>query len=217
MGRDSVRRVSVVVAVVGLVAFSWFVFDHQRSERAKRALPDQTATVPTTVGLRTELEQLGTFSAVVEASGASQGRFVLGLSEGGIDTYWSETGDTSETRDTGLAPPWHLRAKYEGGGWTLTLVAQELEIGVSRFDRMTLVITVEGQTFGISSGFCELRLLHVPYDIIAMPWYEGGYVYQPQSALGKISCVGLAEVRTGNLLSFDAFFRLPAVGEMLLP
>jgi hypothetical protein len=215
MGRDSVRRVSAVVAVVGLVAFSWFVFDHQRSERAKRALPAQTATVPTTVGLRTELEQLGTFSAVVEASGASQGRFVLGLSEGGIDTYWSETEDTRETRDTGLAPPWHLRAKYEGGGWTLTLVAQELEIGVSRFDRMTLVITIEGQTFGISSGFCELRLLQVPYDIIELPW--GGYSYQPQSALGRVSCVGLAEVRTGDLLSFDAFSRLPAVGEWFLP
>ena len=211
MGRDSVRRVSAVVAVVGLVAFSWFFFDHQRSERAKRALPDQTATVPTTVGLRTELEQLGTFSAVVEASGASQGRFVLGLSEGGINASWGET------RDTSLAPPWYVRAKYEGDGWTITLAAQELEIGVSRFDTMTLVITAEGQTFGISSGFCELRLLQVPYDIIDVSWQEAAYLYQPQSALGKVSCVGLAEVRTGDLLSFDAFFRLPPVGEWFLP
>jgi hypothetical protein len=209
MARDSVRRVSAVVAVVGLVAFSWFVFDHQRSESAKRALPDQTATVPTTVGLRTEVEQLGTFGAVVEASGASQGRFVLGLSEGAINTYWSET------RDTSLTPPWYVRAKYEGDGWTLTLVAEGLEVGVSRFDGMTLVITIEGQTFGISSGFCEVRLLQLPYDIIELPW--GGYSYQPQSALGKVSCVGLAEVRTGDLLSFDAFFRLRPVGEWLLP
>ena len=212
MGSDTVRRVSAVVAVVGLVAFLWFVFDHQRSERAERASPDETATVvPTTVGLRTELEQLGTFSAVLEASGVSQGRFVLGLSEGGINTGWGETGDVS------LPPPWHIRAKYEGAGWTLTLVAHHLEIGVSRFDGMTLVITNEGRTFGINSGFCELRLLHVPYDMMDVPWQDGGYLYQPQSALGRVSCVGLAAVRTGEILSFDAFFRLPAVGEMLLP
>jgi hypothetical protein len=54
----------------------------------------------------------------------------------------------------------------------LTLVAQEVEIGVSRFDKMTLVITVEGQTLA-SVRDSRTPTAAGPYDH-PMPWYEGG-------------------------------------------
>jgi hypothetical protein len=84
--------------------FLWFVFDHQGSKRRKRH---------TRQGRHSGSDHGGSAHRVGAArrirrrrgSGASQGWFVLGLSEGGINTYHSER--------WGPPTPVVCRAKYE--------------------------------------------------------------------------------------------------------
>ncbi|MDP2622551.1 MAG: hypothetical protein Q8Q29_01995 [Actinomycetota bacterium] len=141
--------------------------------------------------------------AVVQASGAVTGRFVLGqVISGGVSL-----GEGPPSVDR----PVDVKVSLSGGGITLSVIAKAVVLGVpQQVARMTVVFTGGGKTFHAQAAACALELLE---SEMVIEQVGEGEMWLP-SFTGRLSCNDLAELRTGEAVSFTAVVRYePQVDE----
>jgi hypothetical protein len=198
--------------LVGLVGF-WLVFSTSYAVgRAampsfRSALDDIEFANPGSEGagqvsilaMRAELAPLERPAALLEASGGVDGRFVLdhgesAASTGGFFFPSDIAGDSEGAIDVSV--------RFSGPGAALTLVADQMPINQPRNDRLTIVLTSDGQTFNAARGACTLELIESGYSTLTRPW---GQVSIPHFA-GHLACNDVSELRSGTLVSFVVVF-----------
>lgn len=149
------------------------------------------------VSLRADLAPLERPVALLQASGAVDGRLLLdrGESQGGIflpEDY--EEGDELLLVD--------VNVRFSGSGSALTVVADQMPTDQPRSEGMTVVLTSGQQTFTAGRGACTLELVESGYTVLSRPW---GQVLVPHFA-GSLVCDEVSELRSGDLVSFIAVF-----------
>jgi hypothetical protein len=145
------------------------------------------------VALRADLARFERPVALLQASGAVDGRVLLdhGEAQGGF--FMSNGFDGS------VVP---INVRFSGSGVVLTLIADQMPVGEPRSEGMTVVLTKDGQTFTAARGACTLELIDSGYNTISRPW---GQALTPYFA-GHVTCGDLSELRNGTLVSFVAVF-----------
>jgi hypothetical protein len=147
--------------------------------------------------LRTDLAALHPPAAVLEATGALEGRFVLDRT-----VFVSRFGRPRNIVNVGKDVPVDIDVKFSAGGLILTLVAEQVPVGEPRRDRMTVVVTADGQTFSAQPGSCAIEL----FESGVLTRNTGlGQAISP-SYSGQVTCTDVAEIRSGALVSFTAVF-----------
>ncbi|MEX1208511.1 MAG: hypothetical protein WEE36_07910 [Acidimicrobiia bacterium] len=137
-------------------------------------------------------------AAIVAASGAVDGRFVLDhVDSAGVEFRQGGPPD--------LTLPVALKVKLSGGGATLSIVGREVVLGggPQQISQMTIVFTAEGKTFLPEAGDCVLEFLD---SGLVVEEVGEGRSYHP-SIIGQVSCSAVAALRTGETVSFSAAFR----------
>jgi hypothetical protein len=151
------------------------------------------------VALRAELAPLERPVALLQASGAIEGRFVLDRGESAASTGGFFFPSDLEGSGEGAID---VSVRFTGAGAALTLVADQMPINQPRTDRLTIVLTSDGQTFNAARGACTLELIDAGYSTVTRPW---GQVSIPHFA-GHLACNDVSELRNGTLVSFVVVF-----------
>jgi hypothetical protein len=148
------------------------------------------------VALRADLAPFERPVALLQASGAVDGRVLLGHGEAQGGFFLPD--DFEE----GSVVPVDVNVRFSGSGAVLTLIADQMPVDEPRSEGMTVVLTSGGQTFNAARGACTLELIDSGYSILSRPW---GQVLTPHFA-GHLACGEVSELRSGNLVSFVAVF-----------
>lgn len=148
--------------------------------------------------LRVEQLSMGV-PALVEVDGGIVGRFALGTAQ--APPVWIPLqGDPPEP---GEGFPVDIDVRFHAADAMLTVVADQAEAGVSRSDRLTVILTTAGRTFASQSGDCSLELTSAGYAGETNPWV--GLIIVPYYT-GQIRCTDVADVRSDDSVSFVAVF-----------
>ena len=147
--------------------------------------------------LRLHLATLHPPAAVLDATGALEGRFALDRT-----VFVSPFGRPERIVNIGIDVPVDIDVKFSGGGVVLTLVAEQVAVGEPRLDRMTVVLTVEERTFSAKPGNCAIDLSKS--GVLTRNTGLGRAISPSYS--GQVTCSDVAELRTGTLISFTAVF-----------
>jgi hypothetical protein len=152
--------------------------------------------------LRVDLVAL-TDAAVIEWSGAFHGRSVLDRVT--VPYVWVPAGPETDA----FVPdgPVDIHASYSRGGGALSVVAEEAVAGPLRTAAMTVVFTIDGHSFVAKSGECALELSRSGYILDLTPTGAAGLVIATPYFAGHVICEGVADIRSGDTISFTAVFR----------
>jgi hypothetical protein len=147
--------------------------------------------------IRHQLAGIPGSAAIVAASGAVDGRFVLDHVDFAGFVLFEGLPDFDQ--------PIGVKVNLSGGGATLSIIARGVVLGggPQEISRMTIVFTAEGKTFLPEAGDCVLEFLD---SGLVIEEVGGGQSYHP-SVIGQVSCSAVAALRTGETVSFTAAFR----------
>ncbi|MEX0825989.1 MAG: hypothetical protein WD184_04440 [Acidimicrobiia bacterium] len=152
--------------------------------------------------LGVELAALNQDGAVIEWSGAIAGRSVL--DHVSIPFVWVPSDATGAYMRDG---PVDVNARYSRGGGTLAVIAGQAMAGQARTAAMTVLFTIDGQSFTSRSGDCSLELSRSGYHLDLTPTGAAGLVIATPYFTGHVICKDVAEIRSGETVSFTAVFR----------
>lgn len=148
------------------------------------------------VALRADLAPFERPVALLQASGAVEGRVLLDRGEARGENRFP--GDLQEGSEALI----DVNVRFSGPDAVLTLIADQMPVGEPRSEGMTVVLTVGVQTFNAPRGACTLELIESGYRILSRPW---GQLLTPYFA-GHLACGEVAELRSGTPVSFVAVF-----------
>jgi len=215
MASPSVRRLAGVGAVLGSVALVWVL---------GRAAPQQgTATTAeaidagTSMDWQREVDGLFGRTAIVRAEPLLDRLVVLDVTEGTSQPGYVAYSEDDQL-EVGARPPVSVRAGFTGEGWLLRVISgAPLEWGVPQVNGLTVVFSGEGKTLVTTSdSICEMKLLESEWgDATEVPWADEilpGYPiplwYEARSVVVELICEGITEIRSGQVTSLSAVFRL---------
>ena len=132
--------------------------------------------------------------ALMAASGAVEGRFLLDRVESLVNGLFLPSDDEPEAID--------LHVRLTGDDAALTIKADQIGRGESRTDGMTVVMTSDGSMFNPTPGMCTLSLDDFGFTTIQRPWGKASIPWY----VGTLTCVEVPELRTDQTVSFTAVF-----------
>ncbi|HSM01508.1 MAG TPA: hypothetical protein VK960_03565 [Acidimicrobiia bacterium] len=139
------------------------------------------------------------FPAVMDVMGAVDAR--LAFPHADAPTVWRPL--QGERPDLADGIPIDVDVRYATSDITFRLLAGAAEPGVLQTDRMTVVLTMGGRSFVAGTGDCSLELSRSGYA----PFIRPGVVEVVVPYFdGEIRCVDVAEIRSGDTISFTAAF-----------
>jgi hypothetical protein len=144
--------------------------------------------------------------AVLQASGAIEGTFRLGLNY----REWMEHGVLE-------GPALDLNMSYVsyqsgfdefggGGDSTFTLTAPGLEVGTERTERYTIILLAAGKMYSAQDGQCVLELLELDFTTVPPFFGNIGDDRIMPVFLGQVTCEDVKELRSDDTVSFTAVF-----------
>ena len=164
---------------------------------ASRAFIPATPTETTAASTETsvamdpvaEVAALPDPAALIYASGAIEGRFLLGV----VPSRPFGTPPNASSND--------IEIQYRGSEAQLTVGAKAITVGEARTDRITVVVVLNGQSFIAHDGDCTLLISQFEY---LQP--TDGTSRLIASFIGELECRELANVHGGDAVSFTAAF-----------
>lgn len=153
--------------------------------------------------LSVELAAVTDPAALISYTGAVEGRHVLDVVT--VPYVWVPVGPELDA----YAPdgPVDIHVSYSRGGMTLSVVADQAVAGSPRAAGMTIVFTVDGRSFTAKSGDCALELSRSGYTLDLTPTGAAGLVLATPYFAGHVSCEDVADIRSGDTISFSVVFR----------
>jgi hypothetical protein len=161
---------------------------------------DQQTSLLEELGL--ELAGLNEDGAVIEWSGAIAGRSVLDHLT--IPFEWVPTEETGDYRPDG---PVDMSARFSRGGGTLSVIAGQAVAGQVRTEALTILLTIDGQSFTSKAGDCTLELSRAGYNVDLTPTGAAGLVIATPYFTGHVTCEDVTDIRSGDTVSFTAVFK----------
>jgi hypothetical protein len=87
------------------------------------------------------------------------------------------------------------------------VIARQAVTGPARTERLTIGFTVDGQSFISKAGDCALELSRSGYHLDLTPTGAAGLVIATPYFTGHVICKEVADIRSGDTISFVALFR----------
>jgi hypothetical protein len=155
--------------------------------------------------------------AVLQASGAIEGTFRLGLNY----REWMEHGVLEgPALDLNMSYVSYQSGfdEFGGGGEgadgvvdqdldsTFTLTAPGLEVGTERTERYTIILLAAGKMYSAQDGQCVLELLELDFTTVPPFFGNIGDDRIMPVFLGQVTCEDVKELRSDDTVSFTAVF-----------
>lgn len=172
----------------------------QGESRTIEEAPDGPITVDPSwlPDLHDRADEFDHVGAVLDVTGSVTGRFVL------RDFEWDEWIDHGVPE----GPLLDLDAAYSGDGASVRIAAREMEEGVPRRDRFTVIINAGGQAFNALPDDCTLEL--VSLEFVDLPGRLGMTGLPERRNMprytGEIVCNGVTDLRGEGEVSFALVF-----------
>jgi hypothetical protein len=103
--------------------------------------------------------------------------------------------------------PVDVHANYSRGVATLSVIAGQVVTGPVRTEALTVLFTIDGQSFASKSGDCALELSRSGYHLDLTPTGAAGLVIATPYFTGHVVCRDVADIRSADTVSFSAVFR----------
>ncbi len=164
---------------------------------------DDPTVVPT---LQAIVDDMFGFGAAAAVTGAIDDRLIFGqVDHFSIEPTYSCVADdcTSSPTPPTEGPPIKLSIAYVGDGTKFSLIASVPDLDTPFSEGVTPVLAVGAQSFIAHSGDCTMTLSSFEFSGLA-----GRFSSQDADIGGRISCVDVADVRSGATVSYTAVFIL---------
>jgi hypothetical protein len=163
---------------------------------------DTAASIPV---LQAIVDDMYGFGAAVSATGAIEDRLVFGDVDHFSLTPTLSCDDVTCTD----GPPTAMSIAYIGDGIKLTIIASVPDGSGPFSDGVTPVLAAGAQSFIAHSGDCTMEFSSFKFGAP-----EGRFAQQRADVAGQMTCTDVADVRSGETVSYTAVFVLHTLEEV---
>jgi len=164
---------------------------------------DTTASVPV---LQAIVDDMFGFGSAITATGAVEGRLIFG----DVDHFDFTTEPPRNCEgDACLSTDPRMSIAYIGEGAKFTVIATVTDTSGSFSEGVTPVLAVGAQTFIAHSGDCTMTLSSFAYG-----GEPGRFAQQQADVAGQMTCTDVADVRSGETVTYTAVFVLHTLEEV---